>query len=120
MHKFITAICPCRIQSAGHTRNCTNLRGNCSASLWKKRQRLSYSNDCAGQPIRPRNWRGPLPIHYSSIRLCLTRSVRERFQQEQISDAQSSLTSLDADLRFEGIHSVSRMSDPISTGGGEM
>ena len=45
-------------------------------------------------------------------------AVRERFQQEQISDAQSSLTSLDADLRFEGIHSVSRGSDPISTGGG--
>ena len=42
--------------------------------------------------------------------------VRERFQQEQISDAQSSLTSLDADLRFEDIHSVSRESDPISTG----
>jgi len=44
-------------------------------------------------------------------------AVRERFQQEQISDAQSSLMSLDADLRFEGIHSVSRGSDPISTGG---
>ena len=48
----------------------------------------------------------------------MVKAVRERFQQEQISDAQSSLTSLDADLRFEGIHSVSRGSDPISTGGG--
>ncbi len=43
-------------------------------------------------------------------------AVRERFQQEQISDAQSSLTSLDADLRFEDIHSVSHGSDRISTG----
>jgi len=40
-------------------------------------------------------------------------AVRERFQQEQISDGQSSLISLDADLRFEDIHSVSRWSDPI-------
>src|SRR5207244_12123253 len=48
-------------------------------ALWKKRQRLSYSNDSAGQPIRPRNWRGPLPIHYSSIRLCLTRWL-QRFE----------------------------------------
>jgi len=43
-------------------------------------------------------------------------AVRERFQQEQISDAQSPLTSLDADLRFEDIHSVSRASGPITTG----
>jgi len=42
---------------------------------------------------------------------------RERSQQEQISDAQSSFISLDADLRFEGIHSVSRGSDPTSTEG---
>jgi hypothetical protein len=42
-------------------------------------------------------------------------AVRERFQQDQISDAPSLLMSLDADLRFEGIHSVSRGSDPIST-----
>ena len=42
-------------------------------------------------------------------------AVRERLQQEQISNAQSSLTSLDADLRFEDIHSVSRGSDRIST-----
>ena len=47
----------------------------------------------------------------------MVKAVRERFQQEQISDAQFSLTSLDADLRFEGIHSVSRGSDPISTEG---
>jgi len=40
-------------------------------------------------------------------------AVRGRFQQEQISDGQSSLTSLDGDLRFEDIHSVSRWSDPI-------
>src|SRR6266481_3947936 len=40
-------------------------------------------------------------------------AVRERFQQEQISDGQSSLISLDADLRFEDTHSVSRRSDPI-------
>jgi len=38
-------------------------------------------------------------------------AVRERSQQEQISQAQSSLTSLDADLRFESIHSVSRGPD---------
>ena len=43
-------------------------------------------------------------------------AARERFQQEQISSAQSSLTSLDVDLRFEDIHSVSRASGPISTG----
>jgi hypothetical protein len=35
--------------------------------------------------------------------------------REQMSDARSPLTSLDADLRFEDIHSVSRGSDPIST-----
>ena len=46
----------------------------------------------------------------------LVNEVRERFQQEQISEAQSSLTSLDADLRFEDTHSVSRASGPISTG----
>ncbi len=45
----------------------------------------------------------------------LVNEVRERFQQEQISEAQSSLTSLDADLRFEDIHSISRGSDHIST-----
>jgi hypothetical protein len=44
-------------------------------------------------------------------------AVRERFQQEQISDAQSSLMSLDVDLRFEDIHSASRESDPTSTAG---
>ena len=43
-------------------------------------------------------------------------AVRERFQQEQISDVQSPHTSLDADLRFEDTHSVSRASGPISTG----
>ena len=42
-------------------------------------------------------------------------AVRERFQQEQMSDARSPLTSLDADLRFEDIHSISRGSDHIST-----
>ncbi len=42
-------------------------------------------------------------------------AVRERFQQEQISDPQSSLTTLESDLRFEDIHSVSSGSDPIST-----
>ncbi len=42
-------------------------------------------------------------------------AVRERFQQEQVSDAQSPLKSLDADLRFEGIYSASRGSDPAST-----
>jgi len=46
----------------------------------------------------------------------MVKVVRGRFQHEQISDAQSSLTSLDADLRFEGIHSVSLGSDLISTG----
>ncbi len=59
----------------------------------------------------------PLLVYPSLFDEMVT-AVRERFQQEQISDAQSSLTSLDADLRFEGIHSVSRGSDPISTGGG--
>jgi len=43
-------------------------------------------------------------------------AVRERFQQEQISDVPFLLISLDADLRFEDIHSASRESDPISTG----
>ena len=47
----------------------------------------------------------------------MVKAVRERFQQEQISDAQSSRTSPDADLRFEGVHSISRGSNPISTGG---
>ena len=44
---------------------------------------------------------------------------RERFQREQIipqARDQFSLTSLDADLRFEGIRFVSRGSYPISTG----
>src|SRR2546427_3623020 len=35
----------------------------------------------------------------------MVKAVRERFPQEQVSDGQSSLTSLDADLRFEGIPS---------------
>ena len=51
----------------------------------------------------------------------MVKAVRDRFQQEQIippARDQPSLTSLDADLRFEGIHSVSRGSDPISAGGG--
>ena len=43
-------------------------------------------------------------------------AVRGRFQQEQISDGQLSLTSLGADLRFEDTHFVSRASGPISTG----
>ena len=47
----------------------------------------------------------------------MLKAVQDRFQQVQMSDAQSSLTSLDADLRFEGIHSVSRGSDPTSTVG---
>jgi len=64
-------------------------------------------------------WATSNPFHvYPSLLDEMVTAVRERFQQEQISDAQSSLTSLDADLRFEGIHSVSRVSDPISTGGG--
>ena len=45
----------------------------------------------------------------------MIKAVRERFQQEQISDGQLSLTSLNTDLRFEDIHSVSRASGPIST-----
>ena len=48
----------------------------------------------------------------------MVKVVREQFQQEQISDAQPLLTTLDVDLRFEDIHSVSRESYPISTGGG--
>jgi len=44
-------------------------------------------------------------------------AVRERFQREQISVAHSSFASLDTDLRFEDIHSVSRGSDHISTWG---
>jgi len=47
----------------------------------------------------------------------MIKAVRGRFQHEQISDVQSSLASLDADLRFESIHSVSRGSDLTSTGG---
>jgi len=50
----------------------------------------------------------------------MVKAVRERFQQKQIippARDQSSLTSVDADLRFEGIHYVSRGSDPIPTGG---
>src|SRR5258705_13642281 len=47
----------------------------------------------------------------------MVKAIREPFQQEQISDAQFSLTSLDADLRFEGIHSVCRGSDLTSTEG---
>ncbi|SPE44750.1 hypothetical protein SBA7_500005 [Candidatus Sulfotelmatobacter sp. SbA7] len=46
-------------------------------------------------------------------------AVRERFQPDQIipqARDHSSLATLDADLRFEGIHSVARGSDPISTG----
>ena len=43
-------------------------------------------------------------------------AVRERLQQAQISDVPSLLMSLDADLRFEGIHFVSHGSDAISTG----
>jgi hypothetical protein len=48
----------------------------------------------------------------------MVKAVRERFQQEQISDARFSLTFPLADLRFEGVHSISRGSDRISTGGG--
>jgi len=47
----------------------------------------------------------------------MVRAVRERFQQEQISDAESSLTSLDADLRFEGIYSVSHGLISLQPGG---
>jgi len=61
-------------------------------------------------------WATPCPL---LVFPCLfdemVKAVRERYQQEQISDAQFPLTSLDADLRFEHIHSVSRGSDPIST-----
>jgi len=45
----------------------------------------------------------------------MVKAVRERFQHEQISDAQSSLTSLEADLRFEDIHPFPTI-DLISTG----
>ena len=46
----------------------------------------------------------------------MVKAVREaQFQQEQIGDTCFSHTSLDADLRFEDVHSVSRRSDPIST-----
>jgi len=47
----------------------------------------------------------------------MVRAVRERFQQEQISDAESSLASLDADLRFEGIYSVSHGLISVQPGG---
>ena len=65
--------------AAGHTRNCINSSGNCSAPPWKKRQRLGCSNDCAGLPIRLWNSRGPPHIHFSSFRLCLTRWL-QRFE----------------------------------------
>jgi hypothetical protein len=42
----------------------------------------------------------------------MVKAVRKGFQQDQISDAQSRLTSLRVDLRFEDIHCVSRGSDP--------
>jgi len=45
----------------------------------------------------------------------MVKAVRERFQQEQFSDSQSSLTSLEADLRFEDIHPFPTI-DLISTG----
>jgi len=44
-------------------------------------------------------------------------AVREQLRQKQVSDAQPLLTTLDVDLRFEDIHSVSHESNPISTGG---
>lgn len=47
----------------------------------------------------------------------MVEAVRERFPQEQVSDGQSSLTTLDADLRFEGIPFVSRVPEFTSTGG---
>jgi len=40
-------------------------------------------------------------------------AVRERFQQEHISDVPFLPISLEADLRFEGIHSVSRGQDQV-------
>ena len=46
----------------------------------------------------------------------MVKAARQQFQQEKIRDAHP-LRSSDADLRFEDIHSVSRGSDPISTGG---
>ena len=47
----------------------------------------------------------------------MVEAVRERFPQDQVSEGQSSLTSPDADLRFEGIPSVSSGPEPTSTGG---
>ena len=46
----------------------------------------------------------------------MVNAVRGRFQLEQMSVPQFSHASSDADLRFEDIHSISRRSDPISTG----
>ena len=45
----------------------------------------------------------------------IVKAARQQFQQEKIRNAHP-LMSSDADLRFEDIHSVSRGSDPISTG----
>ena len=47
----------------------------------------------------------------------IVRMREELSQQEQIGDASSCLAPVYADLRFEDIHSVSRGSDSISTGG---
>ena len=46
----------------------------------------------------------------------MVKTVREGFQQEQISDAQSWLSSLYVDFRFEDIHSVSRVAASVSCG----
>src|SRR6266404_4400042 len=67
------------LSSAGGARNCSNSSESCSAQPWKKRLKPDRSSVCAELPIRRRKWRGSLPVHYSSFRVCLTRWLK-RFE----------------------------------------
>ncbi len=85
-------------RATGRTRNCIN------APPWKKRPRPGCSNDSAGLPIRPRNWHGPRPIHYSSFRICSTRWLQRfesAFNRSKLATSRSclSLWTLISDLK---------------------
>ena len=90
------------------------------AALEETPETGSFKRICrAANQAAERAWATCYPVLvYPCLFDEMVKAVRERFQQEQISDTQFSRTSPDADLRFEGVHSISRGSDPISTGGG--
>ncbi len=89
------------------------------AALEETPESVSFKELCgAANQAAEQAWATSYPLLvFPCLFEAMVQIVQEQFQQAQTSDAQFSLASLDADLRLEGIRSVSRGSDPISTWG---